>query len=289
MTVLCFQVPPYPTYIKSGKATFPKGHQHFKRTFHVFDLLFVEKGTLYMKEDDEAFSVGAGEYMLLLPNKEHVGLRPCDEDTTFYWLHFEVEGEFIDKWLEGDIAWADVLKQTGTFTEPARFQLHLSRYGKVMNKETFTDEFERLIQLNESYSSIDKMKQQAIFTDIIVHWQNHSVRLPTSAEKVTEEALNVIHNLYSDPTLSVAHLSKTLLYHSDYITRCMKRTLGMTPVQYIHQYRIQKAKSMLKEGNTSVQAIAKSVGFEDRAYFSRVFRKVEGISPRDYRTMGIRR
>lgn len=61
---------------------------------------------------------------------------------------------------------------------------------------------------------------------------------------------------------------------------------GMSPVQYRNHIRIQTAKSIIKETNNpyiNIEQLAEMTGFEDQFYFSRVFKKVTGKSPRDYK------
>jgi YesN/AraC family two-component response regulator len=59
--------------------------------------------------------------------------------------------------------------------------------------------------------------------------------------------------------------------------------VGVTLWEYLTRLRIKRAKQRLRHGDESVQTVARAVGFHDRAYFSRVFRKVTGIAPHAYR------
>ena len=58
---------------------------------------------------------------------------------------------------------------------------------------------------------------------------------------------------------------------------------GLPPMGYLRAHRIARAKSMLAMSSASVADIAEKVGFDDPYHFSRVFRQIEGISPRIYR------
>ena len=58
----------------------------------------------------------------------------------------------------------------------------------------------------------------------------------------------------------------------------------MTPLEYLTQIRIEQAKSYLINSNIySISEIADMCGFSDQYYFSRVFKKTVGVSPRDYK------
>ncbi|WP_078856748.1 substrate-binding domain-containing protein [Streptomyces sp. NBRC 109706] len=69
----------------------------------------------------------------------------------------------------------------------------------------------------------------------------------------------------------------------DHLGRLFHRELGLTLWEYLTRLRIQRAKERLRRSDDSVATIARAVGFHDRAYFSRVFRKQTGMAPHAYR------
>ena len=86
-----------------------------------------------------------------------------------------------------------------------------------------------------------------------------------------------------DQPLSLNHLADTLGVHPSYLSRTFKKALGMTLTDYINKLRIEEAKYMLDQGNESVATIALSVGYNDPNYFSKVFTKLEHVTPKNYR------
>ena len=65
--------------------------------------------------------------------------------------------------------------------------------------------------------------------------------------------------------------------------RCFRQTLGTTPSKYLSDYRLEKAAEMLRSTKLRVIDISTECGFEDTSYFTRVFSKKYGMTPRDYR------
>jgi AraC-like DNA-binding protein len=61
------------------------------------------------------------------------------------------------------------------------------------------------------------------------------------------------------------------------------RELGLSPWEYLNRYRIYQAKALLRRTNNSISTVAQQVGFQDRGYFSRVFRKLTGVGPQAFR------
>ncbi|MBQ9803446.1 MAG: helix-turn-helix transcriptional regulator [Lentisphaeria bacterium] len=69
------------------------------------------------------------------------------------------------------------------------------------------------------------------------------------------------------------------------LNRNFVRTTGETPMRYLLKLRLEHAASLLTHTDTSITEIAVASGFEDSNYFSRAFRKVYHLSPREFRTL----
>lgn len=65
--------------------------------------------------------------------------------------------------------------------------------------------------------------------------------------------------------------------------RRFSQATGMAPLEYVHTLRLEEAKQMLEAGEQPVEAIANEVGYEDAAFFSRLFRRKVGLTPVQYR------
>ena len=65
--------------------------------------------------------------------------------------------------------------------------------------------------------------------------------------------------------------------------RRFRRATGMAPMEYVHTLRLEEAKHLLESGDAPVEAVAQEVGYEDAAFFGRLFRRKVGITPRQYR------
>jgi transcriptional regulator GlxA family with amidase domain len=62
-----------------------------------------------------------------------------------------------------------------------------------------------------------------------------------------------------------------------------KKQFGVSPLYYVIQKRVALAGAMLTETDLSMKEVAAAVGYDDPYYFSRIFRKVAGASPTQYR------
>jgi transcriptional regulator GlxA family with amidase domain len=67
-----------------------------------------------------------------------------------------------------------------------------------------------------------------------------------------------------------------------FIRRFVKAT-GLSPLEYVHAFRLEEAKQMLETEDLSIEAIAEQVGYEDTSFFGRLFRRKVGLTPAQYR------
>ena len=97
-----------------------------------------------------------------------------------------------------------------------------------------------------------------------------------------KEAVTYIRFNFNQP-LSLNRIAGTLSIHPSYLSRTFKREMGITLTGYINKLRIEEAKYILDHGNVSVSETALSVGYNDPNYFSKVFTRLEHVTPHDYR------
>ncbi len=83
--------------------------------------------------------------------------------------------------------------------------------------------------------------------------------------------------------LTLAEIARKAAMSPASLNRIFMKSVGMSPVNYLIAQRIARAKSLLTESNSSISSISEHSGFGDSNYFSRIFKKHVGMTPRDYR------
>ncbi len=84
--------------------------------------------------------------------------------------------------------------------------------------------------------------------------------------------------------MNLAALASRLGVTSRTLGRRFKAAIGESPLEFLQNARIERAKRLLEATNVSFDEIAHRVGYEDASSFRRLFRRATGISPGDYRT-----
>jgi AraC-like DNA-binding protein len=98
-------------------------------------------------------------------------------------------------------------------------------------------------------------------------------------QDLLDQAAAYLHQNFSS-AVSIADLAARFGFSEGYFYRAFKRRTGMTPVTYLTQVRIENAQKLLRHSSLKVSRVARLVGYQDPLYFSRIFRKVTGQSPR---------
>ena len=84
--------------------------------------------------------------------------------------------------------------------------------------------------------------------------------------------------------LGIQELLQTLGFSYAHLCRGFRSAFGLTPVEYRNAARIEQAKTLLRDTNLTIAEIAHQVGFQDAGYFSRQFRKLNNLKPREARS-----
>lgn len=79
-------------------------------------------------------------------------------------------------------------------------------------------------------------------------------------------------------------IAESVNVSEDYLTRIFKKELGLSPWDYLNRYRIYLSKKLLRNTAMSINEVSSSTGFQDQAYFCRVFKKITGYSPSKIRS-----
>lgn len=107
-------------------------------------------------------------------------------------------------------------------------------------------------------------------------------KLPQPTSLLVKRAMAYLHQNYRQ-SITREDIAKAVGVSKNYLNEIFRQETGLSPLDCLNRFRIQQAKELLRTSSEGITAIAAQVGFEDSAYFSRVFRKIAGQSPQEYR------
>lgn len=103
-----------------------------------------------------------------------------------------------------------------------------------------------------------------------------------SSEPLCQQICDYISRKYMQD-ITPGKICDMLFLNSAYVARVFRRDTGMTMTAFINRTRIDNAKKLLAGTTVPVSSIALNVGFSDANYFTRIFKKLEGVTPAEYR------
>lgn len=284
---LIVRIPPLPHYLTAGEDVFMPGERHVERQhIGVFDLIVVSRGALFMGESGEDVRVGAGQALILRPDLHHYPAKPCEEETHFYWIHFQAHAPWSEPGerpaAELAARWSAEHASPGDYGR--QYDLRLPRFGTLPQPQDVYGEIEGLLALSDQADLAGSWKQQTVFHQLLFRLcgEAQQGRTDSAAVKLAERTASYLKTNYRVPITNEL-LRTELNYHPIYITRCMRAVYGRTPNEYVNEYRLEQAKLLLLTTDKPVAEIAAAVGFEDPAYFARRFAQTAGMSPSAYR------
>lgn len=143
---------------------------------------------------------------------------------------------------------------------------------KPFNKEELLIRIEQLLRVRKNMQQYfsKKKEKEKVPTEII------------KEDQFLQKVNAIIDKHLSDETFKPAQLCEALFYSKMQVHRKIKAITNLNTSQYLRQYRLNKAKTLLDERGLTIKEIAFAVGFSSTSYFSRAFKEFSSITPSAY-------
>lgn len=151
--------------------------------------------------------------------------------------------------------------------------------GENMVEQIFADE-------PEGYRAIYQQHTMEGIVDWLVRFRDRTCEILSTRRHSYKEQL--VKNVQSyikrnlDSKLSLNQVADVFSFSPNYLSHLFSKTAGINFVDYITETKIAAAKDMMLRGEGRIYEISQKLGYESAFYFSKVFKKVEGISPREF-------
>ncbi|MEG2929321.1 MAG: AraC family transcriptional regulator [Oscillospiraceae bacterium] len=229
-----------------------------------FLIHFVISGKGSYISGGKTFQLKAGDLFLIKPSQVVYYVADPTDPWEYYWVGFN--GTYAQK-LVSHLPFKDNMP---VYT-PAEFEEYKNYLYKIYTNSGNTIKhstamigylylfLSRLVEENSLHSQPQAATQSSYVIDAIKYIQ-----------------FNYSTDISVDDIASAVGISRSHLY------RVFIANLNQSPIDYLTEYRINEACSLIRNTNLSISEIAISVGFFDQFYFSRVFKKIKSIPPSKY-------
>ena len=246
-----------------------KGHYTYRKKGLPENFLFYcTDGFGWYKIGKEKFSVGPNEFFILPQNTEHAYGSDEKDPWTIYWIHFG--GTMLPSFNK--------LPVVQEHFNP----LHIKTNDQIISL------FSNIYKTLEMGYSIDNLAFSNMclshFLTLFIYNDKYFDQTENSKKDVVDEAIQYMQeNLHAN--LSLQDLCNFSHYSPSRFSNLFRQKTGYAPIDYFIQLKMQKASQLLDFTDRSIKEVAAHFGFDDPYYFSRRFRKVVGVSPKNYRSV----
>lgn len=138
---------------------------------------------------------------------------------------------------------------------------------------------DQLLQAASSPDSMMLLEKKALFYRLLNKLlQSERTQQNRDSHTLIDQAIQYIQAHYAEP-ITLDRLAGSFGLKPKYFSSLFHRYAGIGPIDYLIQYRINRAHELLMTGQFTVAAVARSVGYADAYYFSRLFKKHKGLPP----------
>ena len=261
-------------FLSVGNFVYDKpGMKHLRRKIPSFVLLVGIKGDLHIADGDLKYTLSPDEYLILAADREHYGYKESSEGVSYYWCHFNITGEYR---LEKDMSGREIL----SFGEDGAYKI--STFGRLLDSHKIHLLCRQLMDTSSTDTMLTRSICQSFLNALIGELALNLSELSVINKEKVYSVIEWI-KLNATGVKNIKEIASFFGYNPEYLTTLIKKTTGKTLIEHLNDSRIERAEKLLLSHNLSIMEVAYTCGFSDEKYFSRVFKKKNGLSPVRYK------
>lgn len=225
------------------------------------EFLVMKKGEMTIEYNDKILSLSEGETAIIPPHTVHKGYTTSSPaiydavmfDLRFFYNETPVCREILPLFFDGKVTFNAI----------------------TSNKKIYNC----LCEICQSEKPLQTVS--LIYLLLFLVYENEVIDAKPYVYSGIKNITNYIEENFCEP-LSTASLSAVFNYSPEHFCRKFKEGTGITPMNYLKIYRLERAYKMLEDGNKNISSVAAKCGFDDANYFTRCFKKHFGAPPKNY-------
>lgn len=234
-----------------------------------FELIKIEDGELRLTLDGKTVTANKGDAIAVNPEVSH-GAIPCacKYDCVVFQAQFLKTGNrFSDDFING------ILSHGICVTE---------KIENAEEKACLNKIFDELKERSCGYEMRVTGLTLNFFGEIIKNgdYTRRASHLPEKNYKL-KKVFEFVRNNYAEQ-ITLEDMAEQAGFSTKYFCEFFKRETGYTPIEYLITYRIERAAKALLSTDDSITRISFDCGFNDTSYFTKTFKRLKGVTPKDY-------
>lgn len=240
-----------------------------KRNHYLFHYVISGTGTLMAdnaKGETQTYSIKSGQGFLIFP-----------EQITTYYADQDLPWEYI--WIEFDgLKVKEALSLTELSVNTPVYQAN----SKDLREELMNEMLYIVHHAKESPFHL--IGHLYLFFDYLIQSVKSTKLAPSGkmSDYYIKEALNYIEQNFQNE-ITIEEIAAVCGINRSYFGKIFHNSIGCSPQEFLMKYRMTKATELLKLTSLSIAEISSAVGYENQLHFSRAFKNINGVSPREWR------
>lgn len=258
--------------------------QVYSKVNHMMSYRFLKPGQHILTMETDGINSGTGAKGSL----KEVDIAKADPEIIKSFLAHGVEEEiedFVDGYLESQ---KDALKSK-MFRDYLMLSFRFTAISYVGKLGYTQDDLLENIYSDNAHILSMNVEDMRFYMQELLHRaiELGNQVLESQSRKLVKRAISYIEENYTKDTISLNEVSDAVEVSANYFSTVFRQEMGITFTEYVTKKRMDKAKQLLRQTERPSGDIASEVGFKDPHYFSFVFKKTQGCTPREYRA-GVR-
>lgn len=232
----------------------------FSSPVDFYTLHYISKGKGVYSQGKNSFNVEEKDVIIIFSGKP-AQLTVTSVPYIHYWINFKG----ID--IQNLLSYTNITRETPVL----KVNKDLTGFFESLYKEQGPEPYRQAQILSRLYSLFAVLMKNSANNKKIDYKKYYISKFITYIEE------NYSNNILVSDIAHYVGFSTSQLY------RVVSEEFGVSPVKFLTDYRIKKAKSLLKQPDIKINVVAKQCGFSDSLYFSKTFSRYTGMTPTEYR------
>ena len=248
-------------------------------------LYYVTEGSAQIELPDGIYTLSPKHMYFIPAFTIHTNI--CKSNFVHYYLHIYEDHYSDNDWLDH---WKFPVEIEATDLDLALFKrlCEINPHMTLQKSDPTTyDNNPTLMQnliKNRQRAFYDKVESRGIVFQLLSRFfKQGQSKIEMEDNRIAKTVLYIRKHL--NEAIELEKLAEISCLSKDHFIRLFKNELGTTPLQYINQKKIEKSQLLLITEEIAVKEIAFQLAFEDYSYFNRLFKKITGVTPQEYRRL----
>ncbi len=247
---------------------YPKAKFHYRERPHGADqhiLIYCYEGQGRVLLKKTEYAIEAGDFIVIPAKTPHIYEANDKNPWTIYWVHF---------------------KGTASAQLVSLIEKQTRLKGFIQHNEKSIELFDEIYgQLERGYSNDNLMYANMCMWHFLTTFL-YNGKYDTLSGQRNKDTCDIVIDYLSNnisKVLTLGEISGEVNLSPSHFSFLFKKKTGFSPIEYFNHLKVQKACQYLLFTNLRIKEISLELGIEDQYYFSRLFTKIMGIAPNEYR------